>query len=66
MSSEEYNYAIFPPEDDVDAFAHFMEFLKVGHLAPDPELTELASGKRMRLRSFTRQGMTIIEFGSLT
>ena len=66
MSSEEYNYAVFPPEDDVDAFAHFMEFLKVGQLAPDPELTELASGKRMRLRSFTRQGMTIIEFGSLT
>ena len=66
MSSEEYNYAIFPPEDDVDAFAHFMEFLKVGQLAPDPELTELASGERMRLRSLTRQGMTIIEFGSLT
>jgi len=66
MSLEEYNYAAFPPEDDVDAFAHFMEFLKVGQLAPDPELTELASGERMRLRSLIRQGMTIVEFGSLT
>jgi hypothetical protein len=66
MRPEEYNYAVFPPEDDVDAFAHFMEFLKVGQPAPDPELTELATGERVRLSSVTRQGMTIIEFGSLT
>lgn len=66
MSSDNYNYAVFPPEDDVDAFAHFMEFLKVGQVAPDPELTELVTGERMRLSSLTRQGMTVIEFGSLT
>jgi hypothetical protein len=66
MSSDNYNYGAFPPEDDVDAFAHFMEFLKVGQVAPDPELTELATGERMRLSSLTRQGLTVIEFGSLT
>jgi hypothetical protein len=66
MSSEEYNYAVFPPEDDVDAFAHFMEFLKVGQIAPDPELYPLDASEPLRLSSLTRQGMTIIEFGSLT
>lgn len=66
MTSDNYNYGGFPPEDDVDAFAHFMEFLKVGQVAPDPELTELVTGERMRLSSLTRQGMTVIEFGSLT
>lgn len=66
MSSNSYNYAVFPPEDDVDAFAHFMEFLKVGQIAPDPELYPLDSEDAVRLSSITRQGMTIIEFGSLT
>jgi hypothetical protein len=66
MNPEEYNYAVFPPEDDVDAFAHFMEFLKVGQIAPDPELYPLESDETARLSSITRQGMTIIEFGSLT
>ena len=66
MTSDAYNYPVFPPEDDVAAFAHFMEFLKVGQLAPDPELTDLDSGEPLRLSSLTRQGMTIIEFGSLT
>jgi hypothetical protein len=66
MTLDAYNYPVFPPENDVEAFAHFMEFLKVGQLAPDPELAELDSGKRIRLSSLTRQGMTIVEFGSLT
>ncbi|HVX29678.1 MAG TPA: hypothetical protein VHA53_04295 [Nitrolancea sp.] len=66
MSSDDYNYAIFPPEDDVDAFAHFMEFLKVGQIAPDPELYPLDTSEPVRLRSVTQTGMTIIEFGSLT
>jgi len=66
MSSDDYNYAVFPPEDDVDAFAHFMEFLKVGQRAPDPELTELATGEQVHLSAITRQGITVIEFGSLT
>jgi hypothetical protein len=66
MNASSYNYAVFPPEDDVEAFARFTEFLKVGHHAPDPELTELDSGERIRLSERTRQGMTIVEFGSLT
>ncbi|HVB63365.1 MAG TPA: hypothetical protein VNE17_01455 [Nitrolancea sp.] len=66
MTADAYNYPVFPPENDVSAFAHFMEFLKVGQLAPDPELTDLDSGELLRLSSLTHQGMTIIEFGSLT
>ena len=66
MRVDEYNYPVFPPENDVDAFAHFMEFLKVGQRAPDPELTDLDSGEVVRLSSLTREAMTIIEFGSLT
>ena len=66
MDSADYNYAVFPPEDDVEAFGRFMEYLKVGQKAPDPELTDLESGERVRLSALTAQGMTVIEFGSLT
>ncbi len=66
MHLDAYNYPVFPPEDDVEAFARFGDYLKVGQHAPDPELTDLDSGDRVRLTSLTRQGMTIIEFGSLT
>ncbi len=66
MDPVAYNYAVFPPEDDVEAFGRFMEYLKVGQKALDPELTDLDSGERVRLSDFTSQGMTVIEFGSLT
>jgi hypothetical protein len=66
MTADSYNYSVFPPENDVEAFAHFMEFLKVGQRAPDPELTDLDTGQPTRLSSITRQGMTVVEFGSLT
>lgn len=66
MNPEAYNYAVFPPEDDVEAFARFGEYLKVGQQAPDPELTDLDTGDRVHLRALTSQGMTVIEFGSLT
>ncbi len=65
-NAEDYNYAVFPPEDDVEAFARFSEFLKVGQHAPDALLTDLASGETVQLRDYTRQAMTVIEFGSLT
>lgn len=66
MSTEAYNYPVFPPENDVEAFARFAEHLKVGQHAPDLELIDLETGARVRLSSLTRQGMTIVEFGSLT
>lgn len=66
MSTEAYNYPVFPPENDVEAFARFGEHLKVGQHAPDPELIDLETSARVRLSSLTRQGMTIVEFGSLT
>lgn len=66
MSSEAYNYAVFPPEDDVEAFARFGEHLKVGQHAPDPQLLDLETGKPVTLSEFTKRGMTVVEFGSLT
>lgn len=66
MDAGSYNYPIFPPEDDVEAFSRFHEYLKVGHRAPDPELVDLASGEPVRLSSLTQHGITIVEFGSLT
>lgn len=65
-SADSYNYASFPPEDDVDAFLCFPEIVKVGTRAPDPELTDLETGEPVRLSEVTRRGVTVIEFGSLT
>ncbi len=61
-----YNYATFPTEDDVDYFSAFWELLKPGERAPDVELIDLASGATTPLTEITRQGLTIIELGSLT
>lgn len=66
MHAEQYNYAIFPPEDDVDAFNSFASHLKVGDIAPDPEFTALNDKEPARLSDFTSRGMTVVEFGSLT
>lgn len=61
-----YNYAVFPPDDDVDAFANFQGHLRAGQRAPDPELEELESRRKVRLSEFSRRGLTVVEFGSLT
>ncbi len=61
-----YNYPVFPPDDDVEAFANFQGHLKVGQRAPDPELEDLESGSRVRLTNFSSRGLTVVEFGSLT
>ena len=66
MNPSDYNYAVFPPEDDVEVFARFPEALKVGQPAPDLPLVELAGGALVRLSDYTRRGLTVIEFGSLT
>ena len=63
---DDYNYAVFPPEDDVQAFRDWPEHLKAGARAPDPELVDLESGDPVRLSDWTRRGLTLIEFGSLT
>jgi hypothetical protein len=66
MTAGDYNYRVFPPEDDVEVFARWPEVLKVGTKAPDPELVELASGQTVPLSSYTRRGLTVVELGSLT
>jgi hypothetical protein len=66
MTTDDNNYAIFPPEDDVEAFAGFAQYLRVGERAPDPVLVDLESGQKIRLSGFTRRGPTVVEFGSLT
>jgi hypothetical protein len=66
MTADDYNYSVFPPDDDVEVFAGWPEALKVGTKAPDPELLELASGQMVPLSSYTRRGLTVVELGSLT
>lgn len=66
MNTNEYNYATFPPDDDVDAFAGFATHMRVGATAPDPVLIDLARGDEVRLSQFTRRGLTVVEFGSFT
>ena len=66
MKAQGYNYSVFPPDDDVEAFAAWPEFLKAGHRAPDPRLLDLDSGEVVRLTEVTRDGLTVVELGSLT
>jgi hypothetical protein len=66
MTADDYNYRVFPPEDDVEVFARWPEVLKVGTKAPDPNLLELSSGQTVPLSSYTRRGLTVVELGSLT
>ncbi len=66
MTAQGYNYATFPSDDDVAYFGRFQEHLKVGEPAPDAELLDLESGEMVRLSEITRDGLTILEFGSLT
>ncbi len=66
MDADAYNYAVFPPDDDVDAFAGFANHLRVGENAPDPVLIKLEHGDEVRLSQVTSRGLTIVEFGSLT
>jgi hypothetical protein len=66
MTADDYNYSVFPPDDDVEVFARWPEVLKVGTTAPDPELLDLASGQMVPLSGYTRRGLTVVELGSLT
>lgn len=66
VTANDYNYAVFPPDDDVDAFRDFAHHLKVGETAPDPALINLDDAQATRLSAFADQGLTIVEFGSLT
>lgn len=65
-SAEPYNYRIFPVESDVEEFQRFPEIVTVGTHAPETTLTDLETGEPVSLRDVTRQGLTILEFGSLT
>lgn len=65
-SRDPYNYPSFPAESDVEEFQAFPDVVKVGTRAPDPELIDLETCKTVRLSDYTRRGITVIEFGSLT
>ncbi len=65
-TATQYNYATFPTQDDVDYFSEFWELLKPGERAPEVDLTDLNSGETTPLTEVTRQGLTIVELGSLT
>ena len=66
MTADDYNYRVFPPDDDVEIFARWPEVLKVGTKAPDPELLDLSSAQTVPLSRYTSRGLTVVELGSLT
>jgi hypothetical protein len=66
VMARDYNYPIFPSDDDVEYFSAFAEHLKPGDTAPDVELLDLDANAMVRLRDITQRGLTVIEFGSLT
>ncbi len=61
-----YNYWSFPVESDVEDFRRFPEILNAGTTAPDTQLIDLDTGERVSLRDVVRNGVTVLEFGSLT
>lgn len=61
---DEYNYSSFPLSEDV--FERFPAIRKVGTPAPDGELTDANTGRRVRLSDYWRSGPVVIEFGSIT
>jgi hypothetical protein len=65
-TASDYNTPDFPVESDVEDFARFPDIVKIGTTAPDTTLTDLDTGNPVQLRDLTRQGITILEFGSLT
>lgn len=66
MIASDYNYEIFPPEDDVEAFVGFASHLRVGETASDPELFDLVTRQTARLSDYSKKGLTVVELGSLT
>lgn len=66
MNASDYNYDIFPPEDDVEAFVGFASHLRVGETAPDPDLLDLVTRETARLSNYSQKGLTVVELGSLT
>jgi hypothetical protein len=61
-----YNYPSFGAGNDVEEFLAFPDIVKVGTRAPDPELVDLETCETVRLSDYTKRGITVVEFGSLT
>ncbi len=64
--SDDYNYPHFPEDLCAKDFAQFPNIARVGTPAPDGELTDAATGERVKLSSRWQQGPLVLEFGSLT
>ena len=61
-----YNYMSFPLKADMEDFERFPEGPHVGTKAADGELVVAADGSRVKLSSFFKKGVTVVEFGSYT
>lgn len=66
-SAAEYNYASFPLDMDMPYFKGFREHApRPWGTAPDGELTNAATGERVKLSELWKKGHLVIEFGSIT
>ena len=62
----DYNYASFPPQEDIDPFSTFPRLFKAGDAAPDGGLTDAGDGRRVRLSELWRTAPLVVEFGSIS
>ena len=66
-SLQDYNYASFPLDMDMPSFRGFREIApSPGDSAPDGDLTNAATGERVKLSDIWKKGHLVIEFGSIT
>lgn len=63
---DDYNYAHFPLDGDMQDFVRFPEVARVGTKAPDGVLVDARDHREIRLRELYRKGVTVLEFGSFT
>jgi hypothetical protein len=61
-----YNYPSFPQNMDNEDFGRFPEVARVGGKAPDGELLDARDQSRVRLSELWSDGVTVLEFGSIT
>lgn len=66
MNPSDYNYAHFPEDLDAPVFERFKTHMSVGDRAPDGELVDIADGSSVTLSELWKQGLLVMEFGSLT
>jgi len=63
---DDYNYSVFDMKRESPYFLAFRDQLHVGERAPDYPLEDLATGETVTMKSLSKDGPAVLEFGSFT